>query len=165
MGDAGNTEAGRASRRSGIEWRNHWTPNEQLGFDANLAWTRPRYADKAAGPYIANAVQQVAQLGVALRQLGRWSASLNWRYVGAAPLNEVNTLRSSASTSANLRVGHQWSPELDLGLDVLNLTNRQNNDIAYVYTSRVAGEAGGVQGLHVHPAEPRSLRLTARLKF
>ncbi|NCX62050.1 MAG: TonB-dependent receptor, partial [Betaproteobacteria bacterium] len=28
VGDAGNTEASRPSRRSGIEWSNHWTPNE-----------------------------------------------------------------------------------------------------------------------------------------
>jgi hypothetical protein len=55
---------------------------------------------------------------------------------------------------------------LDLALEVFNLGNRKNNDISYFYTSRVAGEPlGGVPGLHVHPAELRSLRLTARLRF
>ncbi len=165
VGDAGNTEAGRPSRRTGLEWSSHWTPSAHLAIDANLAWTRPRYADGAPGVHIVNAVQRVAHLSIALRGFGPWSAALAWRHVGAAPLTEDNTLRSAPSSMANLRVGHQWSPDLDLSLDVLNLTNRQNKDIAYVYTSRVAGEASGVQGLHVHPAEPRSLRLTARLKF
>ena len=27
VGDAGNTEAGRPSRRTGVEWSNHWTPD------------------------------------------------------------------------------------------------------------------------------------------
>ena len=56
--------------------------------------------------------------------------------------------------------------DLDLTLDVLNLTDRHNNDISYFYTSRLAGEpASGVADVHVHPAEPRTLRLTARLRF
>ena len=165
VGDAGNTEAGRPSRRTGLEWSSHWTPSQHLGLDVSLAWTRPRYADSAAAPYMPNAVQRVAHLGITLRQLGPWSASLAWRYVGAAPLTEDNTVRSTPSRTAHLRVGHKWLADLDLSLDVLNLTNRQNNDIAYVYTSRVAGEASGVQDLHLHPAEPRSVRLTARRQF
>jgi hypothetical protein len=35
-GDAGNTEAGRPSRRTGVEWSNHWTPGEHLLTDANF---------------------------------------------------------------------------------------------------------------------------------
>jgi hypothetical protein len=51
-------------------------------------------------------------------------------------------------------------------MDVSNLTNRQNNDISYFYTSRVAGEPlGGVEGVHVHPSEPRTVRVSARLRF
>ncbi|MFM7024994.1 MAG: TonB-dependent receptor [Limnohabitans sp.] len=165
VGDAGSTQAGRPSRRAGLEWSSHWTPGEHLWLDASLAWTRPRYADPGPAPYIANAVQKVANLRIALRQLGPWSAALGWRYVGAAPLTEDNTVRSAPSMTANLRVGHQWSPDLDWSLDVFNLTNRQNGDIAYVYASRLAGEPSGVQDLHLHPAEPRSVRLTARLRF
>jgi hypothetical protein len=48
----------------------------------------------------------------------------------------------------------------------LNLTDRKNNDISYYYTSRVAGEpVGGVDGVHVHPAEPRTIRVSARMRF
>jgi hypothetical protein len=58
------------------------------------------------------------------------------------------------------------SNDITLALNVLNLSNRKNNDISYYYTSRVAGEPiGGVDGIHVHPAEPRTLRLTASVQF
>ena len=166
VGDAGNTEAGRPSRRTGVEWSHHWTPSAHFWLDANLAWTRPRYADNdPAGPFIANAVQKVAHLSLAWRRLGPWSAALGLRYIGAAPLTEDNRVRSVDSTTVNLRLARQLSSDLNLALDVLNLTNRQNQDTAYFYTSRVAGEGAGVQDLHVHPAEPRTLRLTAQLRF
>jgi len=49
---------------------------------------------------------------------------------------------------------------------VMNLANRMNQDIQYVYTSRLIGEPlGGVNGLHVHPAEPRTVRLTAHYTY
>lgn len=167
VGDAGTTEAGRASRRTGIEWTNHWSPGEHLRLDANLAWTRPRFVDgDPAASHVPNAVQQVAHLGVVLRRLGPWSASLSWRYIGPAHLTEDNTVRSVASQTTNLRVQRQMASHFDLALDVLNLRNRRNNDIAYFYRSRVAGEPPeGVAGLHVHPAEPRSVRLSARFRF
>ena len=167
VGDAGSTTASRPSRRTGLEWSNQWTPGRHWRFDLNLAWTRPRYADgEGALASIPNAVQKVAHLSVALRSMGPWSGALSLRYLGAAPLKEDNSVRSAASTTLNLRVLRQMSDSLDLALDVLNLSDRSNNDMSYVYTSRLAGEpAAGVEGLHVHPAEPRSLRLTARLRF
>lgn len=167
VGDAGNTEAGRPSRRTGVEWSNHWTSGEHLLMDANFAWTRPRYSDNdPAGNRISNAVQRVANLTFALHNLGPWSGSLGVRYIGAAPLVEDNSVRSIASVTTNLRVNRKISNNLDVALDVLNVTDRKNNDISYHYTSRVAGETlAGVDGVHVHPSEPRTIRVTAQMRF
>lgn len=166
-GDSGSTEAGRPSRRTGVEWSNHWTPGENFLMDANLAWTKPRYSDSdPVGNYIPNAVQKVANLTFALKNIGPWSGSLGMRYIGAAPLIEDNSVRSSPSMTANLRINRKMSNDLDIAMDVLNLTDRKNDDISYYYTSRVAGEPlVGVDGVHVHPAEPRTVRVTARMRF
>lgn len=166
-GDAGNTVAGRPSRRTGIEWSNHWAPAEHWRVDADWAWTTPRYSDQSpAGPYIANAVRKVANLTFTLQNLGPWSGSLGMRYVGSAPLNEDNSYRSTPSVMTQLRVNRKMSNDTDLALDIFNLTNRNINDISYVYTSRVGTEPlSGVDGLHVHPAEPRTLRVTVRTRF
>jgi len=167
VGDAGNTEAGRPSKRVGVEWSNHWTPGEHFLMDMNLAWTKPRYADDdPAGNYIVNATPRVANVSFTLRNLGPWSGSLGVRYIGSAPLIENNSVRASSSLTTNLRVTRKISNDINLALDVLNLADRNNNDISYYYTSRVPGEPiGGVNGLHVHPAEPRTIRLTARVQF
>ena len=167
VGDTGNTQAGRPSRRTGVEWSNHWTPGEYLLMDANLAWTHPRYSDNdAVGNNIPNAVQKVSSFSIAVKNLGPWSGALAVRYVGSAPLIENNSVRSPSSATANLRVNRQLSSDVDVSLDVLNLTDRHNNDISYYYTSRVAGEPSlGVDGTHVHPAAPRTLKVTARVKY
>jgi hypothetical protein len=167
VGDAGTTQAGRPSRRTGVEWTHHWTPTDRLWFDANLAWTRPRYLDPdPQGAEIVNAVQRVAHLSAAWRAWGPWSGALTWRYVGAAPLATDNRVRSPASATLNARLQRSLSRDVDLALDVLNLANRQNNDIAYLYTSRVVGEpVAGVEGMHVHPALPRTYRVTAKMRF
>jgi len=167
VGDAGNTEAGRPSRRTGIEWSSHLTPGEHVLIDANLAWTRPRYSNTApAGNDITNAVQKVVNLNLALRHLGPWSGSLGVRYTGSAPLIEDNSVRSASSTTAHLRLNRKISNDFDMACEVLNLTDRKNNDISYYYRSRVSGDPlAGVDGLHVHPAEPRTVRVTARIRF
>ncbi|NDI22489.1 MAG: TonB-dependent receptor [Betaproteobacteria bacterium] len=131
VGDAGNTEASRPSRRSGIEWSNHWTPNEQVLVDVNLAWTRPRYADNdPAGNAIVNATQRVANLTFALRNLGLWSGSLGVRYIGSAPLIEDNSVRSLCSVTTNLRAIRRVTNDIQVAVDVLNLADRKNNDIS-----------------------------------
>jgi hypothetical protein len=55
-----------------------------------------------------------------------------------------------------------WS----LGLDVLNLLDSDDHDIDYFYPSRLPGEADeGVDDLHFHPVEPRSLRVRFEMAF
>jgi outer membrane cobalamin receptor len=165
-GDAGTTTAGRPTRRDGVEWSNHWTLARRADLHANLAWTRPRYSDALPeGPYIPNAVQKVAHLGATLRHLGLWSGSVGVRYVGPAPLVENNSVRSASSLTTQVRLSRQLTREMEMSLDILNVANRHNSDISYLYASRVVGEVGGVNDVHVHPAEPRSVRLTTRIHF
>lgn len=46
-------------------------------------------------------------------------------------------------------------------MDVLNLFDREASNIDYFYTSRLPGEPlAGVDDIHLHPTEPRMVRLT-----
>ncbi len=166
VGDAGNTEAGRRSKRTGVEWSNHWSPSRHWLVDLNLAWTRPRYNDGAMeGSYIVNAVTRVAHLNVAMREMGPWSASVGVRYIGAAPLIEDNRVQSRSTLTTQLRINRRLDANLDVALDLINLANRVNNDISYFYASQVSSTATSQQDVHVHPAEPRTFRLSARLRY
>ena len=166
LGDAGETEPQAASRRSGIEWNNRWRPRSWLWVDADLAWTRARFA---SGDRIPNALDRVGSLALSAREIGPWSASLQWRYLGSGALVEDNTVRALPSVTVNARFSCRADEWLGAGasisLDAFNLANRRVNDIQYYYASRLPTEANPVADLHLHPAEPRSLRLTLRKRF
>jgi hypothetical protein len=78
-------------------------------------------------------------------------------------------VRSMPSSTLNLRVTREFEQLIGKGasitLDVFNLGNRQVNDIQYFYESRLPGEATAVADRHVHPAEPRSVRITFQARF
>ncbi|WP_457390037.1 TonB-dependent receptor [Roseateles sp. P5_E1] len=166
VGDAGATEATRPSKRHGLEWNNRYVPVPWLLIDADLAWTRARFADfDPAGNRIPNAVDKVGSIAVTLRDLGPWSASLQWRYLGSGSLVEDNSVRSRSSLTTNLRVSRKLWDKAELTVDVFNLMDRKLNDIEYFYESQLPGEAAAVADRHVHPAEPRTVRVTLKMGF
>ncbi|MCR5869236.1 TonB-dependent receptor [Aquincola sp. J276] len=162
IGDAGATEASSGSKRRGIEFNNRWTPVRWFLLDADFAWTHARFDN---GDRIPNAVDKVASVAATLRELGPWSASIQWRYLGSGALVEANSQRSKSSLTTNLRLGWQLQPRTELTLDVFNLFDRKVDDIQYYYESQLPGEATATAGRHVHPAEPRSVRVTLNMRF
>jgi hypothetical protein len=166
VGDAGATEPNRPSKRHGLEWNNRYVPVPWLLVDADLAWTRARFADfDPAGNRIPNAVDKVGSIAVTVRDVGPWSASLNWRYLGSGSLIEDNSVRSRSSLTTNLRVSRKLWAKAELTVDVFNLLDRKLNDIEYFYESQLPGEAAPVADKHVHPAEPRTVRVTLKMGF
>jgi outer membrane receptor protein involved in Fe transport len=162
VGDAGDTEPSRASRRTGIEWNNHYIAAPWLLFDLDLAASRARYTqDDPAGNAIPGSIGKVASFGVTVTGRGRWHGAFEMRYFGPRPLIEDNSVRSASTALAYARVGYKISPRTTLTVDVFNLLNKRASDIDYYYPSRLRGEpADGVNDIHFHPVEPRSARLT-----
>jgi outer membrane receptor protein involved in Fe transport len=167
VGDAGTTEAGRPSRRHGVEWNTRWRPRPWMFVDFDFAWNRARFTgDAPEGDYIPGAPEKVISAGVAVQQFGPWSAAVFLRYIGAYPLTEDNSVRAESSTTVDGQIGYRFSPRIWLRLDGFNLLNTEASDISYFYTSRLQAEpAEGVDDKHFHPAEPRSFRVTLGLRF
>lgn len=155
-GDAGDTEASRASKRYGIEFTNDYRPFSWLSVDADLAVTHARFvgfnqdqADlyaslagypeaqfgNAPGNYIPNAPSVVASVGVTLGEKIGWFGGLRWRYLGSVPLTEDNAWRSMPVSIVNGRVGYRTTDGWRIQLDVLNLFDARTNQISYGYGS------------------------------
>ena len=167
VGDAGTTEPSRPSRRQGLEWNTRWWPRPWLLFDLDLAWSKARFTDgDPVGNRIPGAIESAVSAGATIRDLGPWSASVFMRYFGPRPLVEDNSVRSTSSTMFNAQLGYRVGPRTRLALEVFNLFDRDVDDIAYYYTSRLAGEpAEGIADIHFHPAEKRSFRVTFSYAF
>ncbi|BBB62952.1 TonB-dependent receptor [Undibacterium sp. KW1] len=167
VGDAGETEPSRASRRTGIEWNNHYIARPWLLFDLDLAASQARYTQNdVAGNYIPGSIDKVASFGVTVTDLGRWHGGFELRYFGPRPLIEDNSVRSSSTTLAYARMGYRINARTRLTMDVFNLFNKQASDIDYYYQSRLPRESmEGANDIHFHPVEPRSVRLTLTHNF
>jgi outer membrane receptor protein involved in Fe transport len=166
VGDAGATEANRASRRRGIELGVFVTPRAWLTVDADLAWSHARFTQPdPAGNFIPGAVEGVASLGVAVQHPSGWFGGARFRHFGAAPLIEDDSVRSDPTTVVNLEVGRRVGRHFSVALAAYNVFDSNDNDITYFYESQLPGETQPVADRHFHPVEPRTLRLTLETRF
>lgn len=166
----GSTSPNGASKRTGLEWNNHWIANRWLLVDADFAWTHARYAkmndNGTAGDLIPNAVNKVALLRGAIHDVGPWLVGIETRYIGQYPLAQDGSLTAPSAIVTNVRVRREISPRMTISLDALNLFNRQYYDIAYQQDYRVSPTSPIVpSGITVHPGEPRQLRMSLGFKF
>lgn len=170
-GDAGDTEVSGTSRRYGFELNNHYVASPWLLLDADIAISRARFDQPQGeapntGRHVPGSVDTVVSLGATVTDRGPWFGQFQLRYFGPRALIEDNSQRSKATTLAYLRVGHKLSQNVRLALDVFNLFDRKASDIDYYYASRLPGEGvAGVNDIHFHPVEPRSVRLTLTASF
>ena len=172
-GDAGTTEASRPSLRRGIEWSNRYIPHDWLLVDLDLSASRAQFTDgdpAGVGTYIPGAIDRVASLGVTVKDFGPWSGTVHARYFGPRPLKEDNSQRSQSSTIFSARASYKVDAKTSINFDVFNLLNRKSNDIEYYYASRLNNPiqpepASGVNDIHFHPVEPRTVRLAVVARY
>lgn len=166
VGDAGTTEASRASERRGIEASVIWNPLSWLIVDADLAWSRARFSDfDPAGDRIPGAVENVASVGVAIDHPSGWFGGARFRHFGDAPLIEDNSVRSDSTTLVNLEAGYRFWKRYKLSAAVYNVFDSEDSDITYFYESQLANETQPVEDIHFHPVEPRTVRVTLSASF
>jgi outer membrane receptor protein involved in Fe transport len=139
---------------------------KHLVLDADFAWSHASFTEfDASGDYIPGAVERVASLGVTLDHPAGWFAGARLRYLGSAPLIENNSMRSDPTTLLNLETGYDFTATLSVTLSVLNALDSDDNDISYYYDSQLANENAPIADVHLHPAEPRTVRLGLRARF
>lgn len=166
VGDAGTTEASRASERRGIEASVIWNPLTWLIVDADLAWSRSRFSDfDAAGDRIPGAVENVASVGVAIDHPSGWFGGARFRHFGDAALIEDNRVRSEPTTLVNLEAGYRFWERYKISAAVYNVFDSEDNDITYFYESQLANETQPMEDIHFHPVEPRTVRVTLSATF
>ena len=166
-GDAGTTEAGRPSRRTGFELSNYYRVTDWLTLDADVSYARARFRGSGpGGNRIPGAVEGVASVAASVDNLGPFYGALQARYFGPRPLIEDDSVRSKKTATLNGRVGYKFGKRVRVEVEGFNLTDEKSSAIDYFYTSRQAGEpASGVDDIHFHPIESRAFRLNLLAAF
>ena len=168
VGDAGNTEASLPSKRHGVELTSYYYFTQQLSFDFEYAYSDAKFSDtvEGEGDQVPGAIEQVLQLGMNANFSERWFGSLRFRYFGERPLTEDGSVKSDGTSVWNLRAGYQYN-HLTIRADVLNLADSDDHDVDYFYESRLSSDPSGegVEDIHYHVIEPRTVRVSVGYKF
>ena len=156
VGDAGDTEASRPSRRIGIEWTNDYRPVSWLQLQGDIAMTRARFrgdnpdqADvfaslagfpqvqigNAPGNFIPGAPNMIASAGIKLGEKTGWFSALRYRYFGPRPLTEDGAFTSPATGLLNGQLGYRFENGWRFQFDAFNLLNSRSDQISYAYGS------------------------------
>jgi outer membrane receptor protein involved in Fe transport len=175
-GDAGTTETSGASTRYGIEWANFYRPSKWLVLDADFSFTHARYdqaqlnqasdpANQAYGFHIPNAVGRTISAGATLNLPHNLFATLRLRHFGNVSVDTNNPVKPYSTTIVNLSTGYELARRFKIQLDVLNLLNAKNFDIAYYYGYQTSPSARARDGLVFHPIESRMYRVNLTYQF
>jgi outer membrane receptor protein involved in Fe transport len=162
VGDAGDTEASRPSRRYGIEWTNDYRPLSWLGLEGDIAVTHARFRGddpnqaalyaslvgfpaaqigNAPGDYIPGAPSMIASAGITLGERTGWFSGLRYRYFGPRPLTEDGAFVSPATGLLNGRLGYRFENGWRMQLDGFNLLNSKSDQITYAYGSLIKSDS------------------------
>ena len=167
-GDIGATEPGPASKRYGVEFANYYSPKPWLIFDGDLSLSRARFVEfDPAGQYVPEAVEhrrlgrrQRRQLPPHVRQPA--PALLRPARAGRGQLGAVEG-DDAPQRRGRISVGEGACGQPS---QIYNLLDAKVSDIDYYFASRLPGEPlGGVEDIHVHPAVPRTLRVSLIFGF
>jgi outer membrane receptor protein involved in Fe transport len=143
--------------------------------DADFAYTDAHYTvDQQPGTDIENSIPLVIAAGVTVHHLDGPFGSLRVRYFSAGPLVADNSFTAPPSTTVNLQLGYEFTKQLKLTCDLLNLLNAQNWDIMYAYPTQNQPLVNpgvnnppntSVNGYDGKPAEPFEARLSLVYSF
>ncbi len=167
IGDAGMTEATRPSRRVGVEWTTYASPHPWVSLDADVAISRGTFTDE---------IPPAMTFQDRSKRSSRWALSSTMdkrafggcrlRHFGRRSLVEDDSVRSEATSLVNAQLGIRLGRNASVVLDVFNLFDAAASDIDYFYASRLLSEPDeGIDDIQLHPALPRSVRVSLRLGF
>jgi hypothetical protein len=170
--DAGMDFAGPGSRRDGAELNVTYQALRWLEFYVSVAGSHARYATAYddgtghVGKYIPGAPNVIGSLTTYVKNLGPWSGGLEYRYLGPGPLTPDNAVIGKGYREWNGDAHYELDSGWSLGVALYNILDQRADAADFWYADRLPGEpAGGVNDLHIHPIEPRTVRFTIAKSF
>jgi outer membrane receptor protein involved in Fe transport len=165
VGDAGTTEPSDPTSRNGVEINSFWEINENWVFDFSAAKTSGHFRGLPSNAdSITDAHEEVLAAGLTHVGNNGLTASLRVRHFSDAALTEDESVQKDGSTLVHAGVSYEFN-NWEIGIDVLNLLDAEDDDIAYYFESQLAGETTGAEDIHFHPSNPRHIRLLLKYRF
>ncbi len=162
-GDAGMTEAGGRTRRTGVDVEGRLSLGPVTA-DADVSLSRGRLRDEAPGANRIPLAPTLTSTGGLTATPRGWVSSVRWRQVGSRAATEDNTVRAAGYLLLDL-ASQRRVAGVTIRAAIDNLLNRRWNEAQFATTSRLRGEPEPVTELHLTPGAPRTVTLTVTRAF
>lgn len=163
VGDTGTTENTELkSRRKGLEALLEWQPNTAYGGNINFSLSRAEF-DDAQEEQVPGALDRLASLGAWWRLYENFRVGVRWQFIGDYYLGD--DINAPSAQKLNLSANYGFLENWSMNFSVLNATNNEDYEVAYLYESRWLDESEDTQDLHIHPFSPRQFRVSLNYAF
>ncbi|MAR90377.1 MAG: TonB-dependent receptor [Pseudomonadales bacterium] len=134
VGDDATTEPKGATKREGFEIGMYYQPVEWLIMDMDYANSDTRFnTPENGGGHVPDSIKEVVSFGATFDlEIGLY-IGIRARYFGPRYLSEDGSIESKSTSLLNANTGYHLDNGVNLGFEIINLLNDEEDDITYYY--------------------------------
>ncbi len=166
VGDEAVVEPSGRSRRYGVDFGVRYQLTDWLFANADINYTLARSIDEVDGQdFIPLAPDLTSGGGLTIRNLGKFSGGLNYRFVDDRPANEDNSIVAEGYFVTDFNLNYNFAKNWTFGVIVENLFDTEWNETQFATETRLQNEAEPVEEITFTPGTPFSLRGKLSVRF
>lgn len=170
LGDEGTTSPTRGSNRKGIEFNNTYNIWKELSVSGEFAISSAKYNRyEFTGNHVPLSARRIFASTIHYEN-NDFSTSLQVKYFGPRPLDELDSVRSSPITNVNFMFAKNIFNSWNFRFEIFNLMNKSMDRIQYYYPTRlryepIGPDEGGYNDKVVSPMPGRNFRFVITKYF
>ncbi len=166
VGDEAIVEPSGRSRRYGVDFGFRYQCTDWLFANADINYTMARSIDEPDGQdFIPLAPDLTSSGGFTVRNIGKFSGSLNYRYVDDRPANEDNSIVAIGYFVTDMNVNYSFNKNWSVGIIIENLFDTEWNETQFATETRLFNETAPVEEITFTPGTPFFFRGRVSVKF
>ena len=166
VGDAGIVEPSGKSRRYGVDFGFRYQILDWLFLNSDINYTMARSIDEPNGQdFIPLAPDLTSSGGITIKDLGKFSGGLNYRFVDDRPANEDNSIIAEGYFITDFNLNYSFAKNWTFGLIIENLFDVDWNETQFATETRLFNEPAPIEEITFTPGTPFFLRANLSVRF
>ncbi|MFS4467926.1 TonB-dependent receptor [Maribacter sp. 2210JD10-5] len=166
VGDEAVVEPSGKSRRYGVDFGIRYQLTDWLFANADVNYTLARSIEEPDGEdFIPLAPDLTSTGGLTVRNLGKFSGGINYRYVDDRPANEDNSIVAIGYFVTDMNINYNFNKNWSAGIIIENLFDTEWNETQFATETRLFNEAEPVEEITFTPGTPFFLRGRLSVNF
>ena len=134
--------------------------------NADINYTLARSIDEADGEdFIPLAPDLTSSGGLTIRNLGKFSGGINYRFVDDRPANEDNSIEALGYFVTDMNINYSFNKNWSAGIIIENLFDTEWNETQFATETRLRDEPSSIEEITFTPGTPFFIRGKISVSF